>query len=388
MRLGRRRIAAVVAAVVIFCAGALGGFSQRPDNAQAASGTGLARPASAIVATATAQPATAGCQSPRWYRGQLHAHTGLPTQPVPPEQVVKWYKDNGFQFVSVTGLNSWVPPGPLQQQFGEPGRFLVVGGVELSAEPLGVGVKIYDTLGVGIDQAVAPPATPDARPTAVLDAQAKTIRQEPGPQLVIAAHPGLTYAYQARELVASDRRRGPRYVEIHNGEAGMNFQPGGDWPGVERIWDRALAHRLVYGMATDDSHHFNGGPFPADAHVAEPGRGWVVVRACALEWSQLLAAMERGDFYSSSGVTLLDYQASRNGIRLQLDPTTHDLGWSVDATNTTKYTTTFIGQGGRVLKVSTSLTPSYRFRVGDRYVRARVVDTDGRKAWTQPVFHR
>jgi hypothetical protein len=390
MRLARRRMPAVVAAVVILCSVVLVGLSQRSDNAQAASGTALASPVSALAATATAQHATASCQSPRWYRGQVHAHTGLPTAPVPAPQVVDWYKSHGFHFMAVTGLNSWVDPAPLQAQFGEAGKFLVVGGEELSMEPLGVGVKIYDTLGIGFSRALEVPNIPGASATASLDAEAKVIRAEPGPQLVVAAHPGLTYAYEDRELLASDRRPGrPRYVEIWNGESGMNFLPGGDWPGVERIVDRALTRgRLVYLVASDDSHHFTGGPFPAEAHVAEPGRGWVVVRACALNWPTIIAAMERGDFYSSSGVTLLEYQASRRGISLKLDPTTHDLGWSVDATNTTKYTTTFIGAGGRVLKVSTSLTPSYRFKAKDRYVRARVVDSDGRRAWTQPVFHR
>jgi hypothetical protein len=92
------------------------------------------------------------------------------------------------------------------------------------------------------------------RATAVLDAEARAIRAEPGPQLVVAAHPGLTYAYQARELVNSDRRAGPRYVEIWNGEAGMNFEAGGDWPGVQAIWNRAIDLRgRVFGVASDDS---------------------------------------------------------------------------------------------------------------------------------------
>jgi hypothetical protein len=78
---------------------------------------------------------------------------------------------------------------------------------------------------------------------------------------------------------------------------------------------------------------------------------------------------------------------NRHGIRLRLDPATHDLGWSTGGSNPTKYTTTFIGKGGRVLKVSTSLNPSYRFRAGDRWVRAVVVDSDGRRAWTQPVLN-
>ena len=292
MRLGRGRMAAVLA--VVICLVVLVGLSQRPDNAQAASVSALASPASALAARATAQPTSTSCQQPSRYRVQLHAHTGLPSAPVPAEHVVAWYRDHGFHAVSVTGLNSWVPPEPLQARFGEPGRFLVIGGTELSVEPYGVGKTIIDSLVIGIDRPVAPPpSTPQDSVTAVLDAEARVGRAEPGGQLIIAAHPGLTYAFQHRELVNSDRRPGPRYVERWNGESGMNFEPGGDWPGVERIVDRALAHRRIHLVATDDSHHFTGGPFAVNEHVAEPGRGWVLVRACALTWPSLLAAMER-----------------------------------------------------------------------------------------------
>jgi hypothetical protein len=387
MRLGRRPMAAVVAAVLILCAVVVG-LSQRPDNAQAASGTALASRASTLAATAA--PPTVSCQHPGKYRAQFHAHTGLPSAPVPADQVVKWYKDHGFALVSVTGLNSWVDPAPLQQQFGEPGKFLVVGGEELSMEPLGVGVKIYDTLIVGINRPLQVPNIPGASATRSLDVEARIGRAEPGPQVVIAAHPGLTYAYQHRELAASDLA-GPRGVERHNGETGMNFGPGGDWPGVERIIDRALDRRpdlLIYD--TDDSHFFSGAPLRAGQPVAWAGQGWVVVRSCSLDWPSIVAAVERRDFYASSGVDLLDWHASRNGLALKLDPATHDLGWTDDlGTNPTKYVTRFLGKGGRLLKVSTSLTPSYRFRPGDGgRVRAVVTDTDGRQAATQAVFHR
>ena len=50
------------------------------------------------------------------------------------------------------------------------------------------------------------------------------------------------------------------------------------------------------------------------------------------------------------------------------------------------YRTSFIGEGGRVLDVQEGLSARYRLRPGDRYVRARIDDSDGLTAWTQPLF--
>jgi hypothetical protein len=50
------------------------------------------------------------------------------------------------------------------------------------------------------------------------------------------------------------------------------------------------------------------------------------------------------------------------------------------------YRTSFIGVDGRVLDVQEGLSVRYRLHDGDRYVRARIDDSDGLTAWTQPLF--
>lgn len=51
-----------------------------------------------------------------------------------------------------------------------------------------------------------------------------------------------------------------------------------------------------------------------------------------------------------------------------------------------RYTTRFIGQDGAVLAEASGLSPHYRFRGTKTYVRASIVDSNGHRAWTQPVF--
>jgi hypothetical protein len=51
-----------------------------------------------------------------------------------------------------------------------------------------------------------------------------------------------------------------------------------------------------------------------------------------------------------------------------------------------KYTTEFIGENGRVLKTSFDNPANYTLGAGERYVRAKITDSNGAVAWTQPVF--
>jgi len=53
---------------------------------------------------------------------------------------------------------------------------------------------------------------------------------------------------------------------------------------------------------------------------------------------------------------------------------------------TSKYRVQFIGKGGRVLKEVISNPASYPFSGGEGYVRAKVIESNGRLAWTQPVM--
>ena len=111
-----------------------------------------------------------------------------------------------------------------------------------------------------------------------------------------------------------------------------------------------------------------------------------MVRAPELSASALVTALSEGDFYSSTGVELESYLVDSSGIHITLSDRTRDLGWSNPGKNPQLYVTKFIGQNGAVLAVDSSLTPSYQFTGTEQYVRAKIVNSDGCIAWTQPVF--
>jgi len=51
-----------------------------------------------------------------------------------------------------------------------------------------------------------------------------------------------------------------------------------------------------------------------------------------------------------------------------------------------RYVTRFIGNGGKVLAEVAGLNPAYNVKGNEGYVRAALIDSNGKRAWTQPVF--
>ena len=75
----------------------------------------------------------------------------------------------------------------------------------------------------------------------------------------------------------------------------------------------------------------------------------MVVRAPNMEARALLGALERGNFYASTGVELTDYQATARQVTV-----------TVKETAFSKYRIQFIGKGGRVLREVTEPSATYR----------------------------
>ena len=74
--------------------------------------------------------------------------------------------------------------------------------------------------------------------------------------------------------------------------------------------------KTIFGVATDDSHDYK------DFHpgMANPGRGWVVVRADELTSDAIVDGLASGEFYSSTGVDLAEVESSQESISLRIEP--------------------------------------------------------------------
>jgi hypothetical protein len=317
-----------------------------------------------VLASASfAQPTRSAAVAGRWYKGNTHTHTLNSDGDSTPDEVVRWYRAHGYQFLVLTDHNFLTSVDALNALHGADDRFLVIKGEEVTEQ---FAKKPVHVNGLDVDERVAPQGGNSI--VDVMQRNVDAIRRANG--IPHINHPNYVWAITREEL---QQVRNYRLLEIFNGHPLVNNLGGGGVPGMEEVWDTILSNgTLVYGIAVDDAHVFKD---PGNPNVPGPGRGWVVVRAPGLDARALLDALERGDFYASTGVELADYQATDRNVTV-----------SVKATAYSKYRVQFIGKGGRLLREATEPRATYEMRGDEGYVRARVLESNGRVAWTQPVL--
>jgi len=71
------------------------------------------------------------------------------------------------------------------------------------------------------------------------------------------------------------------------------------------------------------------------------------------------------------------------GISIKIKPGTE---WSGGAESNTRFIIRFIGANGHVLAEAGGRSPLYSFKGDEPYVRASILDSNDRRAWTQPVL--
>jgi hypothetical protein len=301
----------------------------------------------------------------RWYKGNTHTHTLNSDGDSTPDDVVRWYREHGYHFLVLTDHNFLTSVDGLNALHGADEKFLVIRGEEVTdrfeKKPIHVN---------GLDVASLVPPQGGTSVVDVVQRNVDAIRAVNG--IPHINHPSFGWAIGADEL---RQVRRTRLFEIFNGHPQVNNLGGGGVPSLEETWDTILtAGTWLYGIAVDDAHTFKQ---PGNPNVAGPGRGWVMVRAARLEPRTILEALERGDFYASTGVELADYEADAASIRV-----------AVRATSYSKYRIQFLARDGALVREVPGSVAEYRFTGTEGYVRARVLESNGRVAWCQPVAVR
>jgi len=434
----------------------------------------LALPLLAAAATA------ADTAAPRWFKGNLHTHSLWSDGNDYPEMIADRYKQAGYHFLAISDHNvlaegtrwlelkapavvagtvvqlgggavldryltrfgpAWVeqrekagikevrlkPLAEYRALLEEPGRFLLIPSAEITAqwsrpatatEPeRGGAVHMNHTNPTAL---VAPVAADNALEIMQISVDAVRAQQTRTgqPMMIHLNHPNYVWGVTAEELM---RVQGEKFFEIYNGHPGAHN--GGDHAHLspDEMWDVILTRRLaelrlgvMYGLGTDDAHDYH----QMILGKSNPFRGWIMVRATHLTPESLIRAMEAGDFYASTGVTLTD--VTRTGQTLALE---------IQAEPGVTYTTQFIGTRrgydpasqliptpagdagaakalphrryskdvGPILAEMTGTRASYSMAGDEIYVRAKIISSKEKPnasvagevecAWTQPLVN-
>jgi hypothetical protein len=299
----------------------------------------------------------------RWYKGNTHTHTVNSDGDSTPDEVTRWYREQDYNFLVLTDHNFLTKVDALNALHGADEQFIVIRGEEVSDKFDNKSVHIN---ALDIERVVEPQGGKTLLDT--IQRNVNAIRAARGVPHI--NHPNFGWVISAEELKQVENNK---LFEIFNGHPQVNNFGGGGKPGLEEMWDAILSSgKLLYGIAVDDAHNFKT---PWDKRGSRPGQGWVVVRAEKLTPAAILEAMERGDFYASTGVELTDYQASEKSITI-----------TIRETGSTKHRVQFIGKGGRIGSEAITNPAVYQIRGDEGYVRAKVIDSNGKVAWTQPVM--
>ena len=398
-----------------------------------------------------------------WYKGSTHAHSFWSDGDAFPEMVVDWYKSRGYHFFTLSDHNilmegeKWIPCKhdtrpvtdriiaecrgrfgedwvelrgegdarevrlktfeELKKKMDEPGRFLLIQAEEITGHWVGPDVnpphaerKYQIHLNaINLQKLILPREGTSVEDTIRRDVAEvmKQARECGCPILVHLNHPSWPYYdITAQDMAAVEDLR---FFELCNNAPDSHLHADGENPDTETLWDTANTIRLavmqkdlIYGIASDDAHHYH--EFGPDQ--ANPGRGWIMVRAEELATEPLLEAMEAGDFYASTGVTLKEYQydPAERTISLEVAPEEGGtyviefigtLAADVDGVDPKNWNKEAIG---RVLKRVDGTKAAYRLSGKELFVRA-VVRSDlimanppdetmaipQEMAWAQPV---
>lgn len=379
--------------------------------------------------------------TPHWRRGNLHTHTFWSDGDDFPECAAKWYKEHGYDFLLFTDHNvllkgerwrsfpkdnqalaryrelfgnDWVQTRPdnekdnisvrvrplddFRDKVEEPQKFLLLQGMELHFD-------------IGQHLVSLRPDKSLEKITCSEEDYRLALKKIAGQ--TVLAHPTLGWDVSAEKMAKIENLR---FFEVYNGY-GDSFNYGDALhAGTDRLWDIVLAFRLskndaspLYGVATDDVHTYFAGGFG-------PGRGWVMVNSHQLTQGGLLDALDRGDFYASTGVALRKIALAENTISVEIEPhegveyVTEYIGTrrGFDPTSSPAVddsgkempnaTRKYSQQIGEVLFRTTDCSSSYTFSGDELYVRARITSTahqmdpvtgkpltDKQRAWGQPM---
>lgn len=290
-------------------------------------------------------------------KGGLHCHTTRSDGAGDPADVIRLHYKNGYDFLALTDHRyynyiNYAPEVPMT----------IIPGMEYdNTFERGGGFRCFHTVCIG-------PAKEDGNgyeQDVKLESGKATSQEEYQPYLdeihaknnmTIYCHP----EWSSTPARYFEKLEGDFAMEIWNSGCALNCHQDTD----AAYWDELLGQgKLIYGVATDDGHG-----------MADHCNGWVRVRA-ENNINSILAALKDGKFYSSCGPEIYNFYVDGDTavvecseacfVRIQSD----------------KHPT-------KLVKCPEGTLTRAEFKLGDgyKYVRAVVVDKDGKLAWTNPIF--
>ncbi len=293
-------------------------------------------------------------QPGQYYRGNIHSHSTNSDGLLSPADVVRAYRERGYDFVAITDHFLGRYGHPITDTTGYRSEsFTTLLGAEMHERGLDNGI-IWDLLAVGLPPGFAPQTAEET------DVELASRASAAG-AFVAIPHPawnGVVHSDGLRLIEAVDA------IEIHNEGHTLDSDRGSGWYLADSL--ATSGHRRFSAFAADDAH------FKTDRF--DRFGGWINVRAESLDPESLLKAMKAGHYYASTGATILNVEITDTEIIVETDGA---IGIMLGGAGTVRQYVR--GDGLTRAAFSRALFQPAFFRV-------IVIRGDGRKAWSSPIW--
>lgn len=294
-------------------------------------------------------------------KGGLHCHTTRSDGSGTPDEVIRYHYEHGYDFLALTdhrkyNFKNFAPDVPIT----------IIPGMEFdNTFEYEKGFRCFHTVCIGPSKEDGNGFEQDERPESGTAKNQEEYQKyldeihEKG-NLTIYCHP----EWSSTPARYFDKQKGNFAMEIWNTGCAMENDMDTD----AAYWDELLGQgKVIYGVATDDGH-------PMYQHC----NGWVIVNA-ENNINSILEALKNGAFYSSCGPEIYNFYvedgkaivdcSSAAKIRLHSDMHPTVVIRSADGTLT-----------HAEFDLNHSWVGSYK------YIRATIIDKNGKYAWTNPIF--
>ncbi len=290
-------------------------------------------------------------------KGGLHCHTTRSDGQGTPEEIIRLHHMNGYDFLALTdhrfyNYTNFAPEIPLT----------IIPGMEYDNEfERGYGFRCFHTVCIGPSKEDGNGYEQDQRfesGTAKNQEEYQSYLDDMhrNGNLTIYCHP----EWSSTPARYFEKQKGNFAMEIWNSGCALGCHSDRD----AAYWDELLGQgKCIYGVATDDGHA-----------MYQHCNGWVRVNADN-NIRSILTSLENGAFYSSCGPEIYDFYVTDDGKAV------------IDCSEACKIrfhsdmhpTTIFHSANGTLTHAE--------FGIQDyQYIRAVVIDKNGKYAWTNPIF--
>lgn len=323
-----------------------------------------------------------------FYKANLHTHTTVSDGRRTPEEVKKAYKEAGYSVLAYTDHEAFCPHNDLTDE-----DFLVINGIELSTNESGIGDFLYcKTYHINLYA-----KDPDCKLTSVWDAwrlwpaHAKDYLSEEQKSVDYRRW----YSVDSiNDLIARANEEGFLVCYNHPVWSTQNYADYADLKGLwgvevyntgcvregfpdtpQPLDDLLRKGERLCPVASDDSHG-----------VDDCFGGFVMIKAEKLEYKTVMTALEKGDFYASSGPLIEELYVENGVMTLRCSP-------AKQVCFTTDNRSAFRVNAKDELITSAAFNMSDFVQKSksvwakkDPYVRVTVVDEKGERAYTRAYF--